>query len=117
MILAAVLCAACEPTLVAEFTDKPVVSCYLQAGESPVLTVQKLIPFQDDAQFSDEDVTSQTTVPSAPQGVTFSGYSIGVMSFDFPESSKAPNNGIEITWNLFGWAIALNSKIKSTFGA
>lgn len=68
-------------------------------------------------QYNGEDVTSQTTVPSAPQGVTFSGYSIGVMSFDFPESSKAPNNGIEITWNLFGWAIALNSKIKSTFGA
>ena len=56
MILTAAVFAACEPTLVAEFTDRPVVSCYLQAGKTPTLTVQKLIPFQDDALFSDEDI-------------------------------------------------------------
>ena len=150
MILLAALAAACEPTTIAEFTDKPVVCCYLKAGETPTLTVQKLIPFQSDAQFSQEsveglaititdattgqsylmnsigegvytngsliaqtghnytlnfqyngeDISAQTVVPTAPEGVEFSGYSIGVMSFTLPDDSKAPgNNGIEITWN------------------
>lgn len=150
MILLAVFAAACEPTPMAEFTDKPVVCCYLKAGETPTLTVQKLIPFQSDAQFSQEsvdnltititdattgqsyqmnsigegvytnnnlvaqtghnytlnfqyngeDVAAQTSVPTAPEGVEFSGYSIGVMSFPLPDDTKAPgNNGIEITWS------------------
>ena len=50
--------ASCEAIPETEFTDRPVVCCYLSAGESPVLTVQKLIPFQSDAEFSDEDVSS-----------------------------------------------------------
>ena len=49
---------SCEAIPETEFTDRPVVCCYLSAGESPVLTVQKLIPFQSDAPFSDEDVSS-----------------------------------------------------------
>ena len=48
--------ASCEAIPETEFTDRPVVCCYLSADESPILTVQKLIPFQSDAQFSDEDV-------------------------------------------------------------
>ena len=55
ILLASVSCEAIPET---EFTDRPVVCCYLSAGESPVLTVQKLIPFQSDAQFSEEDVSS-----------------------------------------------------------
>ena len=34
------------------------VCCYLAAEQSPTLTVQKLIPFQSDAVFSDEDVNN-----------------------------------------------------------
>lgn len=133
----------------AEFTDRPVVCCYLKDGETPTLTVQKLIPFQSDAQFSAEDVdnlaivitdvtageeyplsgygngtygnssliaqsghsyelafqydgapvTAATVVPSAPSGVYFSAYSIYVMSFAKPDETKAPNEGIEISWN------------------
>ncbi len=153
LVMLALVAAACEPTPVAEFTDRPVVCCYLKAGETPTLTVQKLIPFQSDAQFSAENVdnltivitdategreyplngagngtysnpelvvesghsyelafqydgepvTATTIVPSAPVGVTFSGNSIGVMSFSRPDetamnASKAPNEGIEISW-------------------
>lgn len=137
----------------AEFTDRPVVCCYLKAGETPTLTVQKLVPFQSDAQFSSENVdnltiaitdvtagkeyllsgtgngtygnsglvaesghtyqldfqydgepvTATTVVPAAPSGVKFSGYSISVMSFSIPDetsltATKAPNEGIEISW-------------------
>lgn len=56
MILLAL--ASCEAIPETEFTDRPVVCCYLSAGESPVLTVQKLIPFQSDAQFSEEDISN-----------------------------------------------------------
>ena len=145
-LLAAVSCEAIPET---EFTDRPVVCCYLSEGESPTLTVQKLIPFQSDAEFSSEDVsnleititdrttdrnyplsstgegtygntdliaetdheyvlsfdydgvpvTAVTTVPSAPEGVSFSATRIEVMSFEPPQSmSKAPNDGIEISW-------------------
>ena len=55
MIIATVL-VSCEAIPVTEFTDRPVVCCYLSEGEVPTLNVQKLIPFQGDAQFSDEDV-------------------------------------------------------------
>ena len=145
-LLAAVSCEAIPET---EFTDRPVVCCYLSDGEIPTLTVQKLIPFQSDAEFSEEDVsnleitiadrtsgknyllsgtgegtyanpeliaesgheyelsfeydgvpvTAVTTVPSAPENVLFSATKIEVMSFQPPQTmSKAPNDGIEISW-------------------
>ena len=148
-LLALLVLASCEAIPETEFTDRPVVCCYLSAGESPVLTVQKLIPFQGDAQFSEEDVsdliitisdqtsskeyqlsstgegtygnadliaeegheyslsfdydgvpvTAVTTVPSAPEGVSFSATEIEVMSFSAPQPmSRAPSEGIEITW-------------------
>lgn len=141
---------ACEPTLIAEFEDKPVVSCYLDAGYSPVLTVAKLIAFRDDVAYSDEDVNTLpititdetsgaaypmqaagggryecpqliaqsghtykleftyngkpvlaiTTVPEAPQDVSFSATSIGIMVWSSAASSRAePGQGIEITWS------------------
>ena len=141
--------ASCEAIPETEFTDRPVVCCYLSAGESPVLTVQKLIPFQSDAKFSEEDisslaititdrnsgkeyllsstgegtyahpeliaepgheyglsfeydgvpVTATTTVPSAPEEVSFSATRIEVMSFQPTQAmSKAPNDGIKISW-------------------
>ncbi|MFI3322353.1 MAG: hypothetical protein R3Y50_07490 [Rikenellaceae bacterium] len=55
-ILIALLIVSCQPTLIAEFEDQPVVSCYLEQGISPVLTVQKLISLRDDVEYSDEDV-------------------------------------------------------------
>lgn len=64
LFLFALVAAACEPTPMAEFTDRPVVCCYLKAGETPTLTVQKLVPFQSDAVFSDEQVDNLTIVIS-----------------------------------------------------
>ncbi len=61
-ILFALAVMACEPTPLAEFTDRPVVCCYLKAGETPVLTIQKLIPFQSDAKFSSENIDDLTIV-------------------------------------------------------
>ena len=148
-LLALLAFVSCEAIPETEFTDRPVVCCYLSAGESPTLTVQKLIPFQSDAEFSEEDVnnleititdqttgkdyllsgkgegtyvnpeliaesgheyslsfdyddvpvTAETTVPSAPEGISFSATKIEVMSFQPPQAmSKAPNDGIEISW-------------------
>ena len=56
IFLLLLLLVSCEAIPQTEFTDRPVVCCYLASGESPVLTVQKLIPFQDDAEFSQEEV-------------------------------------------------------------
>ena len=58
LLLTLLVFASCEAIPETEFTDRPVVCCYLSAGESPVLTVRKLIPFQSDALFSEEDVSS-----------------------------------------------------------
>lgn len=44
-------------------------------------------------------VTAMTTVPSAPEDVSFSATKIEVMGFQPPQSmSKAPGGGIEISW-------------------
>lgn len=62
MIIAALAAIACEPTPASEFTDRPVVSCFLEEGVQPVLKVQKLIPFKDDVEFSAEDVDALNIV-------------------------------------------------------
>lgn len=119
-----------------------------------MLTVQKLIPFQSDARFSEEDVsnltititdrtsgkeyplsstgegheyslsfdydgvpvTAVTTVPSAPEDVSFSATKIEVMSFQPPQPmSKAPGEGIEIFWkNDEGEYYIVEGKTSST---
>lgn len=148
IFLILLLLVSCEAIPETEFTDRPVVYCYLSAGETPTLTVQKLIPFQGDATFSQEEVdkldititditsgkdyalasigdgsyrnedlvvevgheymltfdydnvpvTASTVVPSVPEDVEFSSTSIEVMSFQPMPMSKAPNDGIEISW-------------------
>lgn len=148
IFLLVLLLVSCEVIPDTEFTDRPVVCCYLSAGEIPSLTVSKLIPFQSDAPFSDEDVekldititdltteteyslksigggvysndaliveighnyrlsfkydnvpvTAETTVPTLPENVSFSSTSIEVMSFMPRTESKAPQDGIEISW-------------------
>ena len=165
-LLTLLVLASCEAIPETEFTDRPVVCCYLSAGESPVLTVQKLIPFQSDAEFSEEDisnlmitisdqtsgteyllsstgegsygnpeliaesgheyslsfdydgvpVTAVTTVPSVPEEVSFSSTKIEVMSFQPPQAmSKAPNDGIEISWkNDEGEYYIVEGKTAST---
>lgn len=165
--MALILTVACEAIPATEFTDRPVVYCYLTSGETPTLTVQKLIPFQSDAVFSNEDinklnititdlttsanynlsntgegtygnesliiesgheykldfiydnvpVSALTTVPSAPQEVTFSSTSIEAMSFGGmpPAMTKGPNEGIEITWkNDEGDYYIIEGKTTST---
>lgn len=56
LLLLSLLAVACEAIPETEFTDRPVVCCYLCPGETPTLTVEKVIPFQSDAVFSDEQV-------------------------------------------------------------
>lgn len=53
---AALLLSSCEPTLVAEFQDIPVVEAYLYSGVPVSVKISKLIPYRDDVTFSDEDV-------------------------------------------------------------
>lgn len=153
ILTSAFLTASCEAIPDTEFTDRPVVCCYLFPGESPELTVGKVIPFQSDATFSDEDVSkldititdrntgktytlaskgkgvygndelliedeheyslyfmydgipvsAEASIPSAPQGVSFSATTIQTMSFTPPSMSapatKAPSEGIAISWD------------------
>ncbi len=165
LFFASLMVVSCEVTPEAEFTDRPVVCCYLSAGDSPTLTVQKLIPFQSDVTFSDENVdeldititdvtdgidyllyntgngaycnealkvqsgheyqlsfyydnlpvTASTLVPDAPQNVSFSATSIGVMSFEPMYATRAPQDGIEITWtNDNGEYYIVEGKTEST---
>lgn len=166
LLFVSLMIVSCEVTPEAEFTDRPVVCCYLSAGDSPTLTVQKLIPFQSDVTFSDENVdeldititdltdgtdyllynigngaycneglivesgheyqlsfyydnlpvTASTLVPDAPQNVSFSASSIGVMSFESMSSAtRAPQNGIDITWtNDDGEYYIVEGKTEST---
>lgn len=53
-----IIVSSCEPTLISEFKDRPVVECYLKAGESPVVTISKLTPFKDDVVFSTENINN-----------------------------------------------------------
>ncbi len=46
----------CQPTLIAEFSDRPVVECYFYADHVPTVKITKLIPFRSDVVFSEEDV-------------------------------------------------------------
>ena len=55
-IILVALLTGCEPTLVSEFNDRPVVEGFLHEGQPPVITISKLIPFKDDVDFSAEDV-------------------------------------------------------------
>lgn len=165
IFLLALLIVSCDVIPDTEFTDRPVVCCYLSAGETVSLTVSKLIPFQSDAPFSDEDVerldititdvtaeaeyrmesvgdgvytntdlvaeightyrlsfvyddesvTAETVVPSMPEEVSFSSTSIEVMSFMPKSASKAPQDGIEISWkNDDGEYYIIEGKTTST---
>ena len=48
--------------------------------------------------YDNVEVTAETVVPSEPQDVSFSSSSIEVMSFSPMSATKAPQEGIEITW-------------------
>lgn len=74
----ALILVSCEAIPETEFTDRPVVSCYLSAGESPTLTVKKLIPFQSDATFSSEDVSAlDITITDLTTGTDYTLSSVG----------------------------------------
>ena len=47
---------SCQPTLIAEFQDRPVVTGYLHSGEPVRVTVSKLLPYRDDVRFADEEI-------------------------------------------------------------
>lgn len=56
LLLLLLLVLSCEPTLIAEFQDIPVVEAYLYSGAPASVRISKLIPYRDDVTFSDEDV-------------------------------------------------------------
>jgi hypothetical protein len=56
-VAAALVLSSCQPTLVAEFQDIPVVEGYLYSGEPASVKISKLIPYRSDVTFSDEDVS------------------------------------------------------------
>ena len=49
-------------------------------------------------EYDNVPVTAETTVPTLPENVAFSSTSIEVMSFMPKPMSKAPQDGIEISW-------------------
>ena len=76
--MSALFLVACEAIPQTEFTDRPVVCCYLTSGEIPTLTVEKLIPFQGDATFSDEEVDKLAiTITDMTTGTDYLMESVG----------------------------------------
>ncbi|MDR2814349.1 MAG: DUF4249 domain-containing protein [Prevotellaceae bacterium] len=66
------LFSSCEPTLVAEFQDVPVVEGYLYSGEPASVRISKLIPYRSDVTFSDEDVDSlRVEIADETDGATY----------------------------------------------
>jgi len=117
-----ILFTSCEPTQEAEFKDRPVVDAILYAGESPVITISKLIPFREDATFSIEDIdkltmtvtdlTANTVYAMTPAGegkyvneslVAVSGheYKLDFIYDDIPVSAttKVPDKPLEMRLN------------------
>ena len=77
--------AGCQPTLIAEFEDKPVVNCFLEAGNSPILTISKLIAFRDDVEYTDEDVnTLSITITDEMENLSHQMQSIGDGRYENP---------------------------------
>ena len=69
---------SCEPTLLAEFEDKPVVTCYLENDISPIITISKIIAFRDDVTYSDQDVDALSiTITDETSDVIYKMESIG----------------------------------------
>jgi hypothetical protein len=65
------LLTSCEPTLVAEFQDIPVVEGYLYSGEPVSVKISKLIPYRSDVDFSGEEVYSlHVEVADETEGIT-----------------------------------------------
>jgi len=84
--LAWVVVAGCQPTLIAEFEDRPVVSCFLEAGTSPVLTITKLIAFRDDVQYSNENVnTLSIAITDETENQTWQLQAIGDGKYENPQ--------------------------------
>jgi hypothetical protein len=78
--------AGCQPTLIAEFEDRPVVSCFLEAGTSPVLTVSKLIAFRDDVHYSDENVNALSiAITDETENQTWQMQAIGEGTYENPQ--------------------------------
>jgi hypothetical protein len=84
--LACLIAASCQPTLIAEFEDKPVVTCFLDAGASPWLTVSKVTAFRDDAIYSDEDVNALSiTIADETDNQTCLLQSVGNGRYENPQ--------------------------------
>ena len=84
-MLACLAVAGCQPTLIAEFEDKPVVNCLLEAGNSPILTISKLIAFRDDVEYTDEDVsTLSITITDETENLFYQMQSIGDGRYENP---------------------------------
>jgi hypothetical protein len=77
-VLVSLFVAGCQPTLTVEFEDKPVVSCFLDADASPVLTISKLIAFRDDATYSDENVNALSmTITDETEDISYPMQPVG----------------------------------------
>lgn len=69
---------SCQPTLLAEFDDRPVVESYIYANRAPLVQIRRLIPFRDDIVYSADhldslqvylnDLTANTQVLLASKG-------------------------------------------------
>lgn len=107
-MIVAVLMASCEAIPVTEFTDRPVVCCYLSDGEVPILNVQKLIPFQGDAQFSDEDIDKlDITITDLTSNVVYSLSSIG--NGNYTDDGLVPVSGHEYKLEFVYDGVAVTS--------
>ena len=106
---------SCEAIPETEFTDRPVVCCYLSAGESPVLTVQKLIPFQSDAEFSEEDVSSLViTITDQTSGKEYLLSGTGEGSYGNPELIAEEGHEYSLSFDYDGVTVSAVTTVPSS---
>lgn len=113
-IISVLILISCEAIPVTEFTDRPVVNCYLSEGEVPTLKIQKLIPFQGDAIFSDEEVDKlDITVTDLTSDREYSLSSIGGGSYRNDELIPVSGHEYRLDFMYDGVAVTSTTQVPS----
>jgi hypothetical protein len=114
-LLTSAVVAGCQPTLIAEFEDLPVVSCFLDAGRSPILTVSKLIAFRDDALYSNENVsTLEITITDETQTQTYQMQPLGEGRYENPQFIVQANHSYRLTFTYNGKHIEATTTVPAS---
>lgn len=113
-LILSLLAVSCEVIPMTEFTDRPVVCCYLSPDETPTLTVSKLIPFESDAAFSPEDVSKlKITITDATTGKDYLLTSLGEGSYRSEELVVETGHKYQLAFDYDGTAVTAETTVPA----